>query len=397
MTDAMQISMESIRQRDDPYQLFEDYLKNPNTRRKYRNFLFRFLRSIPQEVFKTSSAKLAELTRMDEKKLVEIFVDLARNDTPLAKNIIAAYIKEKNKLVDEGKINPNYIPNLIKPIHALLDANGIPIHWKSLYKLFPRAKKTNDRAYAKEEIQQMLEVSTNITDKVIILLFSSAGFRLESWDYFVWDDIRFFKNIDSFKGGAIRVYREDPEEYWSCFTPETARMLQLYREYWKSKTGSYPADDDPLLRSDRFPVTHRLNAFGVKRRLEKIVKRIGLRNNYCNGSNRYEVPLDHGFRKYFNTMLRRAKVDYLDKEDMMGHSVGLEKHYERYNEEDFERFPEYQKAIPFLTISDREMLLLKNQQLTEERSQLEKRIPQMVKEAVERVKDDLKKEGWQST
>jgi len=49
-------------------------------------------------------------------------------------------------------------------------------------------------------------------------------------------------------------------------------------------------------------------------------------------------------------MLRRAKVDYLDKEDMMGHKVGLEKYYERYQEENFERFPEYQKAIPFLDL-----------------------------------------------
>ena len=53
--------------------------------------------------------------------------------------------------------------------------------------------------------------------------------------------------------------------------------------------------------------------------------------------------------------MRRAKVNYLDKEDMMGHVNGLEKHYERYQEEDFERFPEYQKAIPFLTISKKHL------------------------------------------
>jgi hypothetical protein len=47
-----------------------------------------------------------------------------------------------------------------------------------------------------------------------------------------------------------------------------------------------------------------------------------------------KVLLDHGFRKYFNTMMRRAKVNFLDEEDMMGHKVGLEKHYERYQEED---------------------------------------------------------------
>ena len=34
--------------------------------------------------------------------------------------------------------------------------------------------------------------------------------------------------------------------------------------------------------------------------------------------------------------MRRAKVNYLDKEDMMGHKVGLEKNYERYQEEDLE-------------------------------------------------------------
>ena len=65
-------------------------------------------------------------------------------------------------------------------------------------------------------------------------------------------------------------------------------------------------------------------------------------------------------------MMRRAKVNYLDKEDMMGHTTGLEKHYERYNEEDFERFPEYQKAIPFLTISEEEQLAIRNEQLQEE-------------------------------
>jgi len=57
---------------------------------------------------------------------------------------------------------------------------------------------------------------------------------------------------------------------------------------------------------------------------------------------------------------------------MMGHNVGLEKHYERYNEEDFERFPEYQKAIPFLTISDEERIRLENEKLKEEKSEITK-------------------------
>lgn len=42
-------------------------------------------------------------------------------------------------------------------------------------------------------------------------------------------------------------------------------------------------------------------------------------------------------------------------------------------EEDFERFPEYQKAIPFLTISDEERLRFENQQKQEEIEEIEKK------------------------
>jgi len=117
------------------------------------------------------------------------------------------------------------------------------------------------------------------------------------------------------------------------------------------------------------PMIRRLAQKGVRKRIDKIVSDIGLRPQLPPGIRRHEVQLDHGFRKYFNTMLRRAKVDYLDKEDMMGHKVGLEKHYERYQEEDFERFPEYQKAIPFLTISDEERIRLENEKLKQENTE----------------------------
>ncbi len=88
-------------------------------------------------------------------------------------------------------------------------------------------------------------------------------------------------------------------------------------------------------------------------------------------------------------MLRRAKVDYLDKEDMMGHKVGLEKHYERYQEEDFERFPEYQKAIPFLTISDDERQRLKIEELEQSNNALEKKEKEIkgLKDNMERIVD----------
>ena len=71
-------------------------------------------------------------------------------------------------------------------------------------------------------------------------------------------------------------------------------------------------------------------------------------------------------------MMRRAKVNFADKEDMQGRNPGgQEGSYERYEEQDFERFSEYQKAIPFLTISDDERVKLENEKLKEEKSELE--------------------------
>ena len=388
----MQISLESLERREDPYQLFLDSITNEETRRKYVGWLFRFLKVIPDELYQRSGK-----TPMcqDLGTLARCFVSLAIKDPDMAKNIIAEFIKEEKKLVAENKLSPNTIPNHIKPIKSLLDANGIAIHWKSLHKMYPREQQSSDRAYTKEELQKMIEVCSDITDKVIIQLFSSGGFRLGAWEYFTWKNVIFFKNSDgSYKGAALLVYQGDPESYFTFITPEACKTLELYRESWKSQIGIYPSLDDPLVKSVKYYSVSKLGVKGVRRRVEKIVTKIGLRPTLPPGKKRHEVALDHGFRKYFNTMMRRAKVDYLDKEDMMGHSVGLERHYERYNEADFERFPEYQKAIPFLTLSEEEKLRTEKNQLELEKNDIEKRIPKLVDEAMCRIKNRLLKEGW---
>jgi hypothetical protein len=369
----LKINIEDINKRNDPYQLFQDNIKNKETLRKYQNLLYRFLKSIPDEIYQKNLGKLPR--DQDKKILASFFVELSKANAELATDIIATYIKEGKKLVESGSLTGGTLANQIKPIKVLLDANRIPIHWKSLYRMLPKKEApADDRAYTRQELQKMLEVAHDITDKVIITLFSSGGFRVEAWNYFTWSDLIFFTNKDgSYKGGALRVYGNDEESYWTHFTPETAKYLETYKEKWRSDIGDYPKPNQPLLKAVKYPTIHRLNALGVRKRIENLVKAIGLRQALPQGKKRYEVPLDHGFRKYFNTMMRRAKVNYLDKEDMMGHKVGLEKHYERYQEEDFERFPEYQKAIPFLTISDEDRLRLEAQQKQQELDEIGQR------------------------
>ncbi|MCJ8306293.1 MAG: site-specific integrase [Nitrosopumilus sp.] len=367
----MELTIENIQEIEDPYNAFVNSVRNTETLRKYKNQLHVFLKLIPGKIYEDVLGKTPENDTLEH--LSTMFVELADKDSKTVYNIIATYIKEDRKKVEQKLLRPNSFSNHIKSIRKLLDANAIAISWKSLHQLYPRGSVSKDRAYTRDELQKMINTSPDLVDKVIVALFSSAGFRLESWDYFIWKDVIFFKNDDdTFKGGALLVYHGDPESYWTHITPEACNLLQEYRELWKSQIGVYPNPKDPLLKTTKTPVVRRLKGFGVKRRVDRLARRIGMRNGLVDGQSRYDVPLDHGFRKYFNTMLRRAKVDYLDKEDMMGHTTGLEKHYERYNEEDFERFSEYEKAIPFRTISDTERVKLENVNLRREKTELQK-------------------------
>ena len=193
----MELTLESIQKVDDPYQTFVDSIKNSETLRKYDNRLCDFPKLVPTSVYLEHLGIPPD--NNSKETLSTLFVKLSEKDPKLSQNIIAAFIKEIRKKVEDGTISPNTFPNYIKPIRRLLDANSIPIHWKSLQRLYPRGSVPQDRAYQREELQQMMDVAVDLTDKVILVLGSSAGFRKEAWDYFVWKDIHFFRDGDVLK------------------------------------------------------------------------------------------------------------------------------------------------------------------------------------------------------
>ncbi|MCY4490171.1 MAG: hypothetical protein OXC46_01760 [Thaumarchaeota archaeon] len=329
-----------------PFENFLSGIRDNVTQMKYRGQLEMFLN--PRYRWDLSQQKRMLLPDDELAVLVNDFVELIKKNPAKGKEKIKRYVQYVRKQIREGSLNPNTARSRLKPIKSLLRSNEIEFSWYLIDRNLPKETKSEDRAYTREEIQNMLVHCHDIIDKVIIVGFSSGGFRLEAWDYFTWDDVKFFRNDDgTYKGGALRVYRGDSEEYWTYVTPEFCNLLDLYREYWRNKFMKEPSTSDPLLVRERSPFPVRLQHVGISRRVKKIVDCIGLRDNMMPGKKRYEVQLDHGFRKYFNTMLRRARVNFADKEDMMGHKTGLESSYERYVEEDIERFSEYQKAFHF--------------------------------------------------
>ena len=374
----MELTLESIEGK--PHKLFFDYIRSDKTRDNYVLFLQKFLDVVPVSLYKdilNEEPIKPEIAENPEKKFndqVDQFCRLVNTDIKITKQIIHAFVRELKDKVEKKEIKPGTVTNYLKPIKALFAANEVDFSWKLINKSLPIVGKAPDRAYTREEIQTLLANSHDIIDDVIILLFSSAGFRVEAWDYLTWGDVKFFYTKDKEpKGLAIRIYAGDAEEYWTHATPEAQKMLLLYSSAWKSRFGKEPQPTDPLIVAAKIIKPTRLRMDGVRTRIVRLLRSSGVRPILDDKNKRHEVPADHGFRKYFNTMMRRAKVDYLDKEDLMGHKVGLEGSYERYEEDDFERFPEYQKAIPFLTISDEERAIAESIKDKKEKEKEQKR------------------------
>lgn len=370
------------------YQNFVDSIRDSETLRKYRGYLKYFLELIPDSMYKEYLGY--EPKSRDLPELANCFTKIALDNVKNAKGIVKAYVKELKVLHNKDELSAATLKNRIKPIKKICKANDVEISWSLLDESLPKPGKAKDRSYTLQELQDMMSVAVKLVDKVIVTMSASGGFRVESWNYFTWKDLIFFKNEDgSFKGASLLIYRGDIEEYVTCITPEACNYLHLYREEWKLRFGKYPQPDDPVLANVSTARIKRLGLNGVKQRVTNLATLIGMRPPLKKGIKRHEVMITHGFRKSWSTNMRRAKVDFADKEEMMGHTIGQEQSYQRYVEEDFEMFPEYQKAIPILTISDEERtvakLVLKEQRITE----LEQK--EVVIEDQQKQLDDMKK------
>jgi len=153
------------------HQNFLDYIRNDKTRIKYSSDLQKFLDLIPDKIFQDKKIDCTDKT--------EAFVTLVKTDVKLGKSIINAYVRELKKKVDDESISPARVLNLIKPIKALFAANDIDFSWKMISKSIPKPGKSKDKAYSREQLQMLMANATNLVDKIMITLCSSAGFRIK--------------------------------------------------------------------------------------------------------------------------------------------------------------------------------------------------------------------------
>lgn len=173
---------------------------------------------------------------------------------------------ERSKLPSKHDdfINKVSIKNYYWPQQKLLENNDVNIPWKRLRRKLPSQTTSKALAYTRKQIQKMLKYA-DIEESVIILLAASSGIRAGAFELqwkhiipvylyeekYLWEEQDVTENIA--KDGKlvcalIRVYEDEPEEYFALATPEFWYTVQEAKTKWIQDIGREPKPEDPVLK-----------------------------------------------------------------------------------------------------------------------------------------------------
>ncbi len=400
MKSGLKLSVEDIKaKQENALDLFYSGIKAEQTRQAMDRTMRYFLVEV-----------CADLLQGDYKERAQQFVDLARDDQERAVNIVLAYVRKLRDRTMLDKTDPNYLnpstlPNKIKPIKKLVEMNGLGLGWKRIHSTYPEKDNIHEgRGYTRDEIKKMLEYSSDISTDFIILAMSSGGFRLGAWNGLTWGCIFpvyqvngeykiEVENPESGKivCGGITIYKGTPEKYVALISIEAWDKLQEYKKIWTAKMKREPTESDPLLL-ETYSIPQPMTDIAIKKRIEEILYKSGIRGPLTEGKRRHEIPMLNGFRRYWDkTMMESIKNKeslsaLVKKERLMGHYglVKTDKNYFWINK--VELVPEYLEAMPELMINDEARLQRKLEEEKSKSSLLSKQAEQN-KESLDRISE----------
>lgn len=144
--------------------------------------------------------------------------------------------------------------------------------------------------------------------------------------------LRHIKKWQSENVYQFTVYEKTREEY-SCFcTPECARSIDEYLAY-RTRVGESLGPDSPLIRDDFDPLDkssvcspRRTTVPSLRSHISRLAIAAGIREK-SNSRKRKEIMILHSMRKFYNTQLVKADVNFIVKEMLLGHAVRLDSVY----------------------------------------------------------------------
>ncbi|MCH7649222.1 MAG: site-specific integrase [Thaumarchaeota archaeon] len=344
------------------YSLFLSAIKSKETMKIYKYHLERFL------TWNKDCRDYDDLLKADDKSI----------QTKLENYVM--YLREK--------FSPNYIPTIFKPVELFYVMNKVNINSKLLHKMFPETiKKGGYGAYSREMIQTMLENTLKLRTRSLILFFASSGCRVG-----VIPELKLghITNYEDCK--RVVCYADSKDEYVTFMTPEASKAFDEYLEE-RQNDKERLTSDSPAFRQKYYLGSNPALGMGIETVRSSIS--LSMKNvSKIKKGNRFNIPTVHGFRKYFNIVLKQRQESNISLcEKLMGHSVlvPLDNAYAPF--EDTKLFEEYKKVIPELTISNEERLRIEIKQQKEEvdsSQQMKKEISDM-KERFASLEDILKK------
>lgn len=325
--------------------LVTDGLKSKYTKRDYRLAFNQFLRD---------GAKTEDLQVLLDYKSKAI------------EQMIIGYIES---LRDKGKARNTIALQVAAILHFFVVMNDVPLNKRKITRFIPPDESTRkDKAYRVEDIGAILE-SCDERTRVMVLLMASTAMRLGAVPELRVGDLTPVPEYNLYK---IDVYSQSPvsDRYFSYCTPECKVAIDTYLDY-RRRLHETITDKSPLIR-ELFnvrkpyfieaprPATPRI----IHLALEKALHKAGV-NQPTMGlvkGKRREIALSHGYRKFAITMMNKAGVKDTHRRYLTGHAqVGQDASYVLPTEE--ELLAEYVKAIPLLTIDDKQRIEQENNDL----------------------------------
>ena len=225
--------------------------------------------------------------------------------------------------------------------------NDVLLNKRKIAKFQGEHKKMNkDRAYTHEEIKLLADTG-DYRFRALVLFLSSTGARLGSITSLLCRHLE--RRGDVYK---VTLYERSNEEYFCFTTPEAAHALDSYLDY-RRRSSETITPNSPLFRND-----FNINSIATVRKNSKPITihtlrciihsrliKAGLieRSVTKDKQRRHEVPLSHGFRKFWMTQAVNAKINPEIREMLLGHKIGIASAYYRPTED--EMLAEYEKAI----------------------------------------------------
>ena len=277
------------------------------------------------------------------------YSSLASMDAKMLQTMIEDYVMEKKS----KNLARSTIKTPLSALELFCDTNDLMLNWKKTRRLLPPQKKKSGRkAYTTEQVRKILEFTPDLRNKAIIHFVAASGVRIGALPELQ------IRSVDDMPGDckSIIIYEGEKEEYVTFLTPEASKVLDEYLTR-RHKDGEFLKPESPLFRTKyaiAIAKARPLKKVSFQGIIDRILRRAGLR--FGRDGTRRDIQLDHGFRKRWNTIMKSTNgMKLIHAEKMFSHSTPSIPLDETYTDFSIEALlDEYQKAIPYLTISEKE-------------------------------------------